>query len=172
MFSRVSATRWHTDLEQAEALDRQKKVLFGQLGAFAHNMLEFGMPVDPTLKFVQKICSINELTPEDSTMLLGIVHAAAKTLGKSEQPPQRSNEKLTTTTTTTTIENSVQKQQQQQQLDLPQQGTTTSRVLESKDDEVISIASENDSKGSREDWTKVTHSDLPDCTTGDLCELP
>ena len=35
--------KWHSDAEQQEAVVRQKNILFGQLGAFAHNMKEFGM---------------------------------------------------------------------------------------------------------------------------------
>jgi len=75
--SKVSTARWHTDSEQAEALDRQKKVLFGQLGAYAHNMLGFGMSKAATLQFVRKICNINEMGEQESRMLQEAVHAAA-----------------------------------------------------------------------------------------------
>ncbi|GAB5370805.1 hypothetical protein AAMO2058_001524800 [Amorphochlora amoebiformis] len=76
--SRVSAARWHTNKEQEEAMDRRKKVLFGQLGAFAHNMQEFGMPVGPTEKFIQKICTINELGGTERNALLSIIRSATK----------------------------------------------------------------------------------------------
>jgi hypothetical protein len=69
------ASRWHTDQEQAEATDRQKKILFGKLSAYAHNMLGFGMDTGSTLKFVQKMCNINELGQNETKAIVGIVHA-------------------------------------------------------------------------------------------------
>jgi hypothetical protein len=62
--------KWHSESEQREAEQRQKNILFAQLGAFAHNMTEFGMPVRQTRTFIQRMCQIHELDAAHVEMLL------------------------------------------------------------------------------------------------------
>jgi len=154
------SSRWHTDREQADALDRQKKVLFGQLGAFAHNMLEFGMEKKETLSFVEKICSINELGKEECASLLGVVNAAAA--GRESKSGSENTAALEPTNDAKARENSeggdqtvakqetgdLQIKEKKEELDVPAQRCKTP----------VSDTSGTASAMSNE-WTRVTHAD-------------
>jgi len=61
---------WHSDTEQAEALNTQKNVVFSCLGTYAHNMREFDMDRESAINFVKKMSSINELDEDQIDMLL------------------------------------------------------------------------------------------------------
>lgn len=79
--ARTQVARWHTDSEQAEATDRRKKILFGKLSTYAHNMLGFGMPAEPTRAFVEKMCQINEMGEAESAAILSIVQSLPSSQG-------------------------------------------------------------------------------------------
>jgi len=180
--SRVSNARWLTDREQAEALDRQKKVLFGQLGAYAHNMLGFGMPVEPTLKFVQKICDINELGQGECEMLLGVVRTAASTQKSSEAQSRNSLGKDTNITQGSEPEFKEKEIAVVDKTEVPKNpgqlhGPSSLQIPVEKD-EVISICTGSDSSRETQEWTAVTHSDLESsvdthaAATEEIDELP
>jgi|EP00945_MAST-04E_sp_MAST-4E-sp1_P008441 tetratricopeptide (TPR) repeat protein len=58
-----------------------KNIIFGQLGSYALNMLNFGVELQATLKFIHKLCRVNKIEPEKNNMLI----ENAKMLSKSKQ---------------------------------------------------------------------------------------
>jgi len=63
--------RWHSTQEQRAAILREKNILFSQLCTLAHNMIEFDMPVSDTIRFVKKMCTVNELDSERVCCVFG-----------------------------------------------------------------------------------------------------
>ena len=47
-----------------------KNIVFGQLGSYALNMLNFGVGVEATTNFINKLCHVNKMEEEKNTMLL------------------------------------------------------------------------------------------------------
>ena len=46
-----------------------KNILFGQLGSYALNMLNFGVTLEVTLSFIHKLCIVNRIGEEKRMML-------------------------------------------------------------------------------------------------------
>ena len=64
--------KWH-DLsldERAEAASQVHAVIFAQLGALAHSMIEFGCSVGQAVAFVRKLSVRHQLPLSQRTMLL------------------------------------------------------------------------------------------------------
>ena len=47
-----------------------KNILFGQLGSYALNMLNFGVALEVTLSFIRKLCVVNRIGDEKRMMLI------------------------------------------------------------------------------------------------------
>ena len=47
-----------------------RNILFGQLGSYALNMLNFGVALDVTLSFIRKLCIVNRIGEEKRKMLI------------------------------------------------------------------------------------------------------
>jgi 6-phosphofructokinase len=65
-------TKWH-DLnytERGEAASQVHAVVFAQLGALAHSMIEFGCGLDRSCAFVRRMSIRNQLPSSQRTMLL------------------------------------------------------------------------------------------------------
>lgn len=55
-------------------------ICFGQLGSYALNMINFGVSIEMTRTFIEKMCSVNNLSNEQKDMLIenaNAVHASA-----------------------------------------------------------------------------------------------
>ena len=55
-------------------------ICFGQLGSYALNMINFGVSIEMTRTFIEKMCSVNKLSNEQKDMLIenaNAVHASA-----------------------------------------------------------------------------------------------
>ena len=64
--------KWH-DLsldERAEAASQVHAVIFAQLGALAHSMIEFGCTVEQAIAFVRRLSVRHQLPLSQRTMLL------------------------------------------------------------------------------------------------------
>eukprot|EP01028_Stygiella_incarcerata_P005219 TRINITY_DN2219_c0_g1_i1.p1 TRINITY_DN2219_c0_g1~~TRINITY_DN2219_c0_g1_i1.p1 ORF type:complete len:728 (-),score=248.97 TRINITY_DN2219_c0_g1_i1:103-2286(-) len=66
--------------EREERILNDQHVVFGQLGSYAFNMLSFGMDVEETKNFVEKMCSINELPQEYHEMILANIETTLQKL--------------------------------------------------------------------------------------------
>ena len=47
-----------------------KNIIFGQLGSYSLNMLNFGVGVEATTNFINKLCHVNKIEEEKNAMLL------------------------------------------------------------------------------------------------------
>eukprot|EP01006_Ploeotia_vitrea_P039719 TRINITY_DN66371_c15_g1_i1.p1 TRINITY_DN66371_c15_g1~~TRINITY_DN66371_c15_g1_i1.p1 ORF type:complete len:858 (+),score=444.64 TRINITY_DN66371_c15_g1_i1:374-2575(+) len=65
--------KWRSEAEQELAIKRQKNILFGQLGAFSHNMIMFNMDIETVRRFVEKMVAVHELDDEQVAALMMIV---------------------------------------------------------------------------------------------------
>mgnify|MGYP003978186167 CR=1 FL=1 len=77
-----SAHQWRElgDEEREERIVNDQHVVFGQLGSYAFNMLAFGMDVEESKNFVEKMCSINELPQEYHEMILANIEMTLEKL--------------------------------------------------------------------------------------------
>ena len=64
--------RWHdlTHAERSEAASQVHAVVFAQLGALAHSMMEFGCGMERSCAFVRRMSVRNQLPISQRTMLL------------------------------------------------------------------------------------------------------
>jgi len=64
--------KWHdlTHAERSEAATQVHAVVFAQLGAIAHSMMEFGCGLERSCSFVRRMCVRNQLPTSQRTMLL------------------------------------------------------------------------------------------------------
>lgn len=70
---------WHDmkPLEQRDAVLRIHNIVFSQVGAYAHSMLEFGCKPALARKFVLRLAATYELAEDQKDMLLDLVENAA-----------------------------------------------------------------------------------------------
>jgi hypothetical protein len=71
-WTQTRKTRWH-DLnyaERVEAASQVHAVVFAQLGALAHSMIELGCGLDRSFAFVRRMSIRNQLPSSQRTMLL------------------------------------------------------------------------------------------------------
>jgi hypothetical protein len=71
-WAQTRKTKWH-DLnatERVEASSQVHAVVFAQLGALAHSMIEFGCGLERACAFVRRICIRNQLPSSHRSMLL------------------------------------------------------------------------------------------------------
>jgi len=91
--------KWYdlTYVERSEAASQVHAVVFAQLGALAHSMIEFGCGLERSCAFVRRMSIRNQLPSSHRTMLL--THLMARDdVGRQELKAQ------TESTTTTTNE--------------------------------------------------------------------
>ena len=62
---------------------RVHNIVMGQLSSFAFSMLEFGLPAQETLAFVNSMCCEHELSEDQQQMLVQQVNAAVATASKA-----------------------------------------------------------------------------------------
>jgi len=64
--------KWHdlTHKERAEAAAQVHAVVFAQLGALAHSMIEFGCGIERSCAFVRRMAIRNQLPISQRAMLL------------------------------------------------------------------------------------------------------
>ena len=64
--------KWYdlTYLERSEAASQVHAVVFAQLGALAHSMIEFGCGLERSCSFVRRMAIRNQLPSSQRTMLL------------------------------------------------------------------------------------------------------
>jgi len=64
--------KWYdlTYIERSEAASQVHAVVFAQLGALAHSMIEFGCGLDRSCAFVRRMSIRNQLPSSQRTMLL------------------------------------------------------------------------------------------------------
>ena len=64
--------RWYdlTYMERSEAASQVHAVVFAQLGALAHSMIEFGCGLERSCAFVRRMSIRNQLPSSQRTMLL------------------------------------------------------------------------------------------------------
>ena len=64
--------KWHdlTETERSEAASQVHAVVFAQLGALAHSMIEFGCGLERSCAFVRRMAIRNQLPISQRTMLL------------------------------------------------------------------------------------------------------
>jgi hypothetical protein len=64
--------RWHdlSQKERSEAASQVHAVVFAQLGALAHSMMEFGCGLERSCAFVRRMSIRNQLPISQRTMLL------------------------------------------------------------------------------------------------------
>lgn len=71
-YAQARKTRWY-DLNQTERIEAASQVhavVFAQLGALAHSMLEFGCGLERACAFVRRMAIRNQLPSSHRTMLL------------------------------------------------------------------------------------------------------
>jgi len=70
---------WHDmgSAEQRDAVLRIHNIVFSQVGAYAHSMLEFGCKPTLARKFVSRLAATYELAEDQKDMLLDLVDNAA-----------------------------------------------------------------------------------------------
>ena len=77
--------KWH-DLgldERAEAASQVHAVIFAQLGALAHSMIEFGCTVEQAIVFVRRLSVRHQLPLSQRTMLLSHLKQNSSRTSKS-----------------------------------------------------------------------------------------
>lgn len=71
-WTQVEKIRWHdlNNIERIEAASQVQAVVFAQLGALAHSMIEFGCGLERSIAFVRRMAIRNQLPSSQRTMLL------------------------------------------------------------------------------------------------------
>jgi hypothetical protein len=71
-WTQTRKTKWHdlTYTERIEAASQVHAVVFAQLGALAHSMIEFGCGLERSCAFVRRMAIRNQLPSSQRTMLL------------------------------------------------------------------------------------------------------
>jgi hypothetical protein len=85
-WTQTRKTRWHdlTYTERIEAASQVHAVVFAQLGALAHSMIEFGCGLERSCAFVRRMAIRNQLPSSQRTMLLQ--HLIVRNISFSSSP--------------------------------------------------------------------------------------
>ena len=90
-WAQTRKTKWHdlNSTERVEAASQVHAVVFAQLGALAHSMIEFGCGLERSCAFVRRMCIRHQLPSSHRSMLLKHLMARGD-LDRSESS-QKSN---------------------------------------------------------------------------------